>query len=714
MCNKYSEGESHTLITTVSNGTTTYRCSICNYSDNVVEISNVSDFKFTISDATNKTATLSGFSDSCTKQYASRYSVVIPSTYTVDNVTYTVTAIGAKAFYGCTRLVGVSIPNTITKLGDSCFNNCISLTSVKLPDSVTTIGAMAFYYCYNLSSINIPDGVTTIYANTFVCTTALNNITLSKNLKTLYLSAFHCSNITTLNIPASLTNIVIGWAQLRNLYDFTVDSGNTKYTAYDGALYSKDLTTLIKVGKLKDSIKFPSQLTTITSSAFQSSSIKNLTIPASVTSIAGDAFIEHGIKNVNVASGSKSFQVIDGVLYDMEGTKAYLTGQENEITTLKIPDGVTYIANYAFAGNTYIKEVKLPTSLITISRNAFYQCYNLESINLENVTTFGASALMYTNINNITLSSELTNISDTLFSGCKSLKSINIPSKVTTISSGAFEYCSSLTSVYIPSSVTSIGSNAFHACSSLTSITIPEGVTTISDGAFYQDYKLSSLSIPESVTAIGWSALRETSSLTTIKVDSDNKNYKVVDGALYSYDGTVLFAVPYNVTTFDIPKGVTTIRTYAFMRCKYLTSVTIPSSVTRIEDYAFWCCYNLTNVYIPSSVTYLGAGALGYTGITSITIPDSVTVLNSSVLEGCKALTSVSLPSTLKTIVNGAFAYCTSLTSITIPSSVKVMGRNVFTGCTALKEITYAGTSSAWSQIMTCSLPEWTTVKFKG
>ena len=88
--------------------------------------------------------------------------VVIPSSFSHDGVTYSVTSIGGGAFGGCSDLTSVTIPNSVTSIGDGAFWNCNGLTSVTIPNSVTTIGESAFYGCSGLTSITIPNSVTSI------------------------------------------------------------------------------------------------------------------------------------------------------------------------------------------------------------------------------------------------------------------------------------------------------------------------------------------------------------------------------------------------------------------------------------------------------------------------------------------------------------------------------------------------------------------------
>ena len=78
-------------------------------------------------------------------------SLTIPSTVTYSGRTYSVTAIGMRAFRGCSGLTSVTIPNSVTTIGREAFFGCVGLTSVTIPNSVTTIGNEAFLGVRNIT-----------------------------------------------------------------------------------------------------------------------------------------------------------------------------------------------------------------------------------------------------------------------------------------------------------------------------------------------------------------------------------------------------------------------------------------------------------------------------------------------------------------------------------------------------------------------------------
>ena len=103
--------------------------------------------------------------------------IVIPSSITYDETTYSVTSIGGSAFSLCTGLTSITIPNSVTSIGGGAFDGCTGLTSVTIPNSVTSIGDWAFSRCTGLTSVTIPNSVTSIGRGAFFGCTGLTSIT---------------------------------------------------------------------------------------------------------------------------------------------------------------------------------------------------------------------------------------------------------------------------------------------------------------------------------------------------------------------------------------------------------------------------------------------------------------------------------------------------------------------------------------------------------
>ena len=239
-------------------------------------------------------------------QYSNEYSgdVIIPESVYYNGETYSVTSIGNWAFYECTGLTSITIPNSVTSIGDFAFYGCSGLTSITIPNSVTSIGNNAFYGCSGLTSVTIPNSVTTIDYRAFMNCSGLTSITIPNSVTSIGEYAFYgCSSLTSIAIPSNLTSInnytFYGCSKLSSA---TIPEGVTAIgnSAFSGCgltsvIIPNSVTTIgeqafYKCSKLTD-VKLPDVLTIIKKQTFQyCSALKNITIPAEVELIYQEAF----------------------------------------------------------------------------------------------------------------------------------------------------------------------------------------------------------------------------------------------------------------------------------------------------------------------------------------------------------------------------------------------------------------------------------------
>ena len=136
--------------------------------------------------------------------YALRSCKSLSSIYIPEGVT----SIGNYAFYYCTSLTSVYIPKGVTSIGERVFEQCSSLTSVYIPEGVTSIGRYAFNYCTSLTSVNIPEGVTSIGERVFERCTSLTSVYIPEGVTSIGRYAFtYCTSLTSVNIPEGVTSI---------------------------------------------------------------------------------------------------------------------------------------------------------------------------------------------------------------------------------------------------------------------------------------------------------------------------------------------------------------------------------------------------------------------------------------------------------------------------------------------------------------------------
>ena len=130
------------------------------------------------------------------------------SSLTAVTIPDSVISIGAGAFTGCSSLGSVDIPSSVTSIGNSAFGVCSSLTSVTIPDSVISIGNSTFAYCSSLTTVTIPDSVISIGEQAFIGCSSLGSVDIPGSVTSIGNYAFdYCSSLTAITIPNSVTSI---------------------------------------------------------------------------------------------------------------------------------------------------------------------------------------------------------------------------------------------------------------------------------------------------------------------------------------------------------------------------------------------------------------------------------------------------------------------------------------------------------------------------
>ena len=225
------------------------------------------EMTFRVISAQNKICQVEGTSSSPSINRDTSGSLTIPEIVKG----YTVKSITSYAFYYCSGITSVTIPNTVISIGEYAFCYCNGLTSVTIPDSVTSIGGGAFFGCNGLTSVIIGSGVTNISYQAFSDCGNLTSIKVEEG-NTTYDSRNNCNAI----IETAKNTLIVGCKNTVIPYSVT-KIGNY---AFDGC---SGLTSII----------ITEGVTNIESYAFRScTNLAEVSLPSSITNISSNAFRE--------------------------------------------------------------------------------------------------------------------------------------------------------------------------------------------------------------------------------------------------------------------------------------------------------------------------------------------------------------------------------------------------------------------------------------
>lgn len=211
---------------------------------------------------------------------------------------------------------------------------------------------------------------------------------------------------------------------------------------------------------------------------------------------------------------------IDGMpVTNIESYSFAFASNGKSIVSVKIPNGVTKISDYAFNACTRLSSVFIPSSVTSIGQRAFWNTAPPSIVIPEGVTTIGKEA----------------------FALCSDLESVTLPSSFKTIGERAFAY-TNLKEVIIPEGVTSIGRNAFNGCRQLEKVTLPSTLKYINPLAFTST-GLKTIVLPNNITYIGTNALK---GIETIIVNPGSTTEQTLkeSGISYSYPLFELNQIP--------------------------------------------------------------------------------------------------------------------------------------------------------------------------
>ena len=654
-----------------------------------------------------------------------------------------VTSIGSLAFYNCTNLTSVSLPDSLQRIGELSFRNCSSLAVFTIPSGVSEIGSAPFEGCAALTEIRvdgdnasyliddfgvlfsrdktvliccpagftgdyvIPNSVTNISESAFYGCKNLAAVTIPENVKNIGGSAFsHCTGLSRLYYNASdaiipdCTNLIfynigasVNGAEVTFGQNVTripphafEDSRSIKSLVFLG-----DLTTIGKRAFLDctglTSVVFPESLTSIEDEAFGGcTSLNKVGFRGDAPSLGSYVFYTWG-----TVSGESASIIPNLTLYYIESKEGWTTPEWNGYPTAtwdgeKLP--VAVLASGTCGENLTWKLDS--DGVLTISGSGNIPNYDPQTLDVYEDVFLG--------------------VSDAPWSPLYSkIKRLLIDEGVTAIGDYAFWFAGLLEDVRLPESLVRIGDHAFWGCRSLTEISIPVGVATI------EDY-----------------ALAQCSTMKAIHVAAENANYfSDTYGILYNKAMTKLIQVPpFLEGKYVIPESVLVIGKGAFWQSGF-TEVVLPEGLTEIEERGLAnCC--LTQITLPRNVAKIGENAFDITCLQKISVaeenthyandaygilyskgftkliavpyaadlgfyvlPKALTELKDWSFSHVDGLTGIVLPERLTTIGNHSFYNCKNLTTVVISEHIVSIGSYAFADCLNLQGVYFYGNAPA-------------------
>jgi hypothetical protein len=319
-----------------------------------------------------------------------------------------VTAIASKAFYNCSEMKSVVLPEGLLSIGQSAFRNC-GLESVRIPSTVAVIDYIAFENCQNLKEVFFAGGETeTVIENSAFADSGISSFFVDDNHPNLA----SCQGVLFDKKEKKLITYPAGNEQtsytiprgIRSIGEYAFYGSKLTHVDFPETLIQLDAYAFLKCKQLKkvllpDSlqvlgssafayctdlkyVQFGSGLKEIGSGAFFAcESLHTVRLPASLETIEDGVFGDcTGLKVILVSPDNPVYYAVDNVLYSDDRLIAYPAGMQRNM--FRTPDSVRIIGDYAFYG-AKIRKLKVSGTVREIGFYAICNMPDLESLTLE-------------------------------------------------------------------------------------------------------------------------------------------------------------------------------------------------------------------------------------------------------------------------------------------------------------------------------------------
>lgn len=494
-------------------------------------------------------------------------------------------SIGDYAFYGCDALKDINFGDSLVSIGDYAFYyyGGLDVTELIFPSTLKSIGSYAFYSSSKLKSIDFGKGIESIGDSAFYRCKSLLNIDGEENLKTIGNKSFYqCEKLKEFTFGSNLTSI--GDYAFENCH--MLDSIELPDTVTSIGKYSFAYLSSLKSLKLSEGLKeIPDNAFYRMNEDYEdygcTSPMKDINIPASIEVISDSAFsncdyIEKFIVDDNNLNYSSTE---DGGLVDKNSGVLFLWPSGNTTENIIISEGVTTLDDYIFYGNDYVKKITLPSTIEHIGKSAVAST-NISEVNFTELkgglTIDGNAFSNNKNLYELNFPKGTISLGDYCLRDCSALISVIMPDTVESIGIGQFQRDYALQNLKLSSMISEIPSFSFEECSSIEEIQIPQQVSSI---------VFDSLSTPFD----GCTSLK---SITVQEGNKNYKSIEGVLYDISGKE-IECYPVMKEGEHYDIPEGVVRLQNRAFHNNLNLKSVVLPSTLQRVGDCAFKGCLNL-------------------------------------------------------------------------------------------------------------------------